>query len=305
MTTTQAGLRDQGTYNYACQKDEVLKHIGKDGWKAWVKGVNSWLKLYDHPGPIDLERIQYFLLSRGPGERLINVVAHGPELPKVGICYPVDWVLRSLPAPDADVAEPKRIMQTEFGPHGNCQSACLAMMLGFELSEVPNFASIDGSNNEKYRAQGAWLHENGLWLMTVVKWQALPWPPSHGYYIAGGTSPRGYRHSVIFKDGNLWHDPHPDGTGIGEVEDVDLLLPLGFNPSLHRLSAENASLKAELAARNETVKWLHKFRFLNDIVTIRSVLIKLGASLISPTTWNPDAPDRPRPMEDPREEEME
>lgn len=128
-------------------------------------------------------------------------------------------------------ATPQRIMQTEFGAHGNCQSACLAMMLGLELADVPNFSAMDCTDNQKYAAQGRWLGERGLFLMTVVKWQALPWPPSRGFYIAGGPSSRGFRHSVIYKDGELWHDPHPDQSGITEVQDIDLVLPLQFLPA--------------------------------------------------------------------------
>jgi len=128
------------------------------------------------------------------------------------------------------VAEPRKIMQTEFGKNGNCQSACLAMMLGLELSDVPNFSALDCDDNGKYKAQGDWLRERGLCIVTIVKWQALPWPIRYGFYIAGGVSPRGFRHSVIYKDGELWHDPYPEGGGIEDVQDIDLILPTDFRP---------------------------------------------------------------------------
>lgn len=130
------------------------------------------------------------------------------------------------------MTEPQKIDQTEFGPHGNCQSACLAMLLGVPLAEVPNFAAMEGDDNGKYVAQARWLHERGWALITIVNWQALPWPPTKGYYIAGGTSPRGLRHGVIYKDGKLWHDPHPSRGGIASVDDIDLLYPL--NPAALR-----------------------------------------------------------------------
>lgn len=129
--------------------------------------------------------------------------------------------------------EPRRIMQTEFGRLGNCQSACLAMMLGCELADVPNFAALgNGNAGSCYRLQSAWLAERGLQLLTIVKYQALPWPPLRGFYIAGGVSPRGYRHAVVYSDGALWHDPHPDGGGIAELDDVDFVVPLAFRPAL-------------------------------------------------------------------------
>jgi hypothetical protein len=145
----------------------------------------------------------------------------------------------TLPTPTTakEEAEPKRVMQTELGPRGNCQSACLAMLLGLELSEVPNFAVSD----ETWEQQASWLLARGLWRLTVVPWQGLPWPPAHGFYIAGGVSPRGHRHSVIYRAGELWHDPHPEGGGIQEVQEVDLLLPAAFAP----LADSQALLRAE------------------------------------------------------------
>ncbi len=124
------------------------------------------------------------------------------------------------------MSEPQRIDQTEFGPQGNCQSACLAMLLGIPLAEVPNFAAMEGDDSLKYVAQAKWLHDRGWALITIVKWRALPWPPTKGFYIAGGISPRGNRHAVVYRDGELWHDPHPERGGIASVDDIDLLFPL-------------------------------------------------------------------------------
>lgn len=122
---------------------------------------------------------------------------------------------------------PERIDQDQFGPHGNCQSACLAMLLGLPLSGVPNWSAMEElTDNQKYAAQLAWLRERGWMLLTLVPMQVVPWPPRHGFYIAGGPSPRGFRHSVIYEAGKMWHDPHPDRGGISEVQDIDVLVPL-------------------------------------------------------------------------------
>jgi len=149
--------------------------------------------------------------------------------------------------------EPKRIMQTELGPTGNCQSACLAMMLGCELSEVPNFAALHSDPNEYAAAMADWLRARGLFIVTFVRWQGVPWPP-RGFYIAGGVSPRGNRHAVIIKDGELWFDPHPDGGGIAAIDDIDLILPLGFRPALQngpviKLSDDDLLRRAVRGAR--------------------------------------------------------
>lgn len=120
---------------------------------------------------------------------------------------------------------PRRIDQSEFGARDNCQSACLAMLLGLELDQVPNF-TLAGEDNACYRAQAEWLAARGWALLTIVPYQALPWPPARGWYIAGGVSPRGHRHSVLFHNGEPWHDPHPDRGGISSVQDIDILMPL-------------------------------------------------------------------------------
>lgn len=134
------------------------------------------------------------------------------------------------------MVEPKRIMQTEFGRLGNCQSACLAMMLGCDLANVPNFALLEGGcGNRMHAAESAWLRDHGVWLLTIVAFQGLPWPPKLGFYIAGGVSPRGMRHAVIYRSGELWHDPHPAGGGIESVDDIDLILPIDFRPALSSL----------------------------------------------------------------------
>ena len=34
------------------------------------------------------------------------------------------------------------------------------------------------------------------------------------YYIVSGDAERGFFHAVIYKNGNLAHDPHPQGKGL-------------------------------------------------------------------------------------------
>lgn len=137
----------------------------------------------------------------------------------------IEAALRAYSRPST--AGPQRVDQTELGPLGNCQSACLSMLIGVPLAEIPNFAAIaKGDGNVFFHRQNDWLNARGWGLLTIVRHQALPWPPKHGWYIAGGASPRGNRHAVVFKDGALWHDPHPEHAGIGDVEDVDILYPL-------------------------------------------------------------------------------
>ena len=47
-----------------------------------------------------------------------------------------------------------------------------------------------------------------------------------GYYIAGGMCERGGRHSCVYRDGRLAHDPHPSRAGLLSVDTWTLLVPL-------------------------------------------------------------------------------
>jgi hypothetical protein len=129
-----------------------------------------------------------------------------------------------LRSEETEMSEPQRIDQTEFGELGNCMSACLAMMLGLRIDEVPNFSAMNLTDNQKYKAMQEWLLNLGYQLLTFEAAGLLHM--LRGYCIAGGASPRGFFHAVIIKDGVLWHDPHPDRSGINKVGEIDLLIPL-------------------------------------------------------------------------------
>lgn len=150
----------------------------------------------------------------------------------------------------AEWVDPERIDQTEFGDQiGNCWSACIAMLLRLPLSEVPNFNTLPGDRPTRRAAQMRFMHDHGWTLWTlwspevaatgadmvinkvehfgrVTRATTLPWPPARGFYIASGLSARDSRHSVIYKNGVLWHDPHPDRTGLTVMDCVDFLRPL-------------------------------------------------------------------------------
>lgn len=116
--------------------------------------------------------------------------------------------------------------QTLFGaPRGDCFRAALASLLDLPLASVPNFVEAA----YWWQELEAWLGARGYDPMR------LPWPPPTGvtwqpggYYLASGESPRDHalRHAVVYLDGRLAHDPHPDGTGLaGEPDAVILLIP--------------------------------------------------------------------------------
>jgi hypothetical protein len=107
-------------------------------------------------------------------------------------------------------------MQTKFGTEGNCYSACIASLLDMSLDEVPYFA------------EGAGQHDSGIFWERVFSFlemngydirffdydkHSISLEPDQ-FYIVAGKSPRGYMHGVIYKGNQLYHDPHPDNTGV-------------------------------------------------------------------------------------------
>lgn len=109
----------------------------------------------------------------------------------------------------------------------DCMRACLATYFGLTLAEVP------GLETEQWHHEVRdFAHARGLGYVTikVPNEEVFRESFSGGFLICTGESARGMRHAVIYKDGELWHDPHPGSTGIKAVEQVDffyLLNPPG------------------------------------------------------------------------------
>lgn len=118
------------------------------------------------------------------------------------------------------VVGPSRFVhQTKFGvgadvppdEQGNCTEAAVATMLGISLSEVPCFHGTDGPAGfwdrleEFFAERGLYLHRfDGAWTFPCL-------------YLAGGRTARGTNHMVVMRDGELFHDPHPAGSGLTEM----------------------------------------------------------------------------------------
>lgn len=132
----------------------------------------------------------------------------------------------------------KPIMQTilstpEEPGIGNCFSACLASLLEIPLEAVPYFAVL---GKDWFRPFEQLLLDNkcAYWGQHWPKGEKFmvsgtrrPFPGVDGYYIVGGASKRSFvtqGHAVIFKDGEMVHDPHPEGTGLAKPEDIYMIV---------------------------------------------------------------------------------
>lgn len=135
--------------------------------------------------------------------------------------------MRGRPAKGACLCG-KQTLGVDQRPNG-CTLACIATLTGIPLDEFPHPPEDAGddwfeSAENRNAIQGPMhtvLEKHGWFLCHL--WKRVP----VGFAIAGGTSPRGIPHSVVVKDGKLWHDPHPSRAGlVGEPEGYDILVKL-------------------------------------------------------------------------------
>jgi len=110
--------------------------------------------------------------------------------------------------------------------NGNCLAASLASILEMSLSEIPEFEEGQDDGNWWPRLL-SWLESIGFTLLHWNEEVVLP-----GYYMVMGTSPRdkSINHQVIYKHGELSHDPHPSKEGIIKIKEVMVLVPLDPAP---------------------------------------------------------------------------
>ncbi len=110
---------------------------------------------------------------------------------------------------------------------GNCFAACIASFLGIGLEEVPHFV-------EQGEYVGGEDDKTAWWAMTLGFMFAKGYWPKRidsfddaepgEFVFVGGPSPRGVGHQTIYRDGALWHDPHPSRAGLVSIDMTDLIV---------------------------------------------------------------------------------
>jgi hypothetical protein len=123
---------------------------------------------------------------------------------------------------------------------GNCLTAVVASLLELPIDAVPDFVQDHVDHADENDDAGDWhwwtrLHrfvveqghlmcylspvDNPTWKGSPENWFPVPEPGE--YYTVSGVSPRDSRihHIVIYRDGEMVWDPHPDRTGLVSVED--------------------------------------------------------------------------------------
>lgn len=119
------------------------------------------------------------------------------------------------------------VTQTKFYEaakvRGNCLAACVASLLNLSIDQVPDF----GNNGAHYSIEFLeFIEVNGLEYNGCPKYDPdIRYEGIDGYLIVNGKSPRGsdLRHSTIYKNGVLAHDPHPSNAGLLEIQDCFII----------------------------------------------------------------------------------
>jgi hypothetical protein len=110
----------------------------------------------------------------------------------------------------------------------DCFSTCLGIILQVHPKNIPNWNAVAGlgdDNAQWWAAVRDWLRPRGWGILNL---SVLPnvLETIEGLYIVSGKTPRGLMHATVWLDGKMLHDPHPDASGLTEVESIDLLYPL-------------------------------------------------------------------------------
>ena len=113
----------------------------------------------------------------------------------------------------------------ENGAIGDCFRCCIATLLDLPVNEVPHFAEKDWGKTKDY----TWFADLTAWLATrgFAFFELGPIGDDHGkwfdglapsgfdvHHVVSGMSPRGFRHSVVARNGVTIHDPHPSRGGL-------------------------------------------------------------------------------------------
>ena len=118
------------------------------------------------------------------------------------------------------------LTQTRFKTkyqRGNCFPTVIACLLGLNNPEdVPQFQELYDNEDECwYCILIDFLEEKGYKLVSLENHQY-----DDSIYMVSGNTERNIKHVCLYKNGKLYHDPHPSGSGLISEYKYEILVKL-------------------------------------------------------------------------------
>lgn len=116
-----------------------------------------------------------------------------------------------------------RFINKQKGIRGNCYPTVISCIMGIPNPEdVLQFQEYyDAEDHLWYDMLTQWLDERG--------WE-IEYLPDHLYddsfYFVSGKTVRESSHICIYQNGKLYHDPHPEGTGLISTNVISQLVKI-------------------------------------------------------------------------------
>lgn len=112
---------------------------------------------------------------------------------------------------------------------GNCWATVIACLLETKIEYVPNIEELFDCC-DYFDILQKWLHTKGFEYVASTKEEC---ESIDDFYMVSGKSPRGsFNHIVIYKNGQLVHDPHPSGDGILTEDYFERLIKISNDQAL-------------------------------------------------------------------------
>lgn len=119
----------------------------------------------------------------------------------------------------------KKVFQTIHGKNGNCLAACLCSILELGIKDVPNFCK---KGKGWFRDCNNFLRKSNLGLLAIDYNTINRTQSDYDYhYIVQGKSSRGFYHAVVYRNGEMVHDPHPSDAGLLSFNDAIVFVRRG------------------------------------------------------------------------------
>ena len=123
-----------------------------------------------------------------------------------------------------------KVNQTKYGLEGNCFAAFIASLFDVGINEIPFLSDYQDDWDEYLKALNLVLRNKfGVVMLygELKYWEEyLKENFIDSYYIVSGDSNKGLEHAVIYKNGELFHNPNNLGTEIINEKIIYVFLKL-------------------------------------------------------------------------------